>query len=399
MSADFRWLWAGETVSLLGSQVTLLALPLTAVLTLHASPFQMGLLAVAGSVPTFLFSLPAGAWVDRQRRRPVLAAANVGRALVLLTIPIAAWRRVLTLPHLAVAAFLAGTLTIIFQVAYQSYLPALMSRDDLVRANGRLEASASLAQLTGPSLAGGLIQLVTAPIAILADALSFTAAALFLRSIRATEAPPAGRSRRSLRVEVGEGLRTVLGHETLRALAAAAGIFNLFDSVLLAVYVLYMTRTLGIAAGAVGLVFALGAVGGLAGSFTVQRITLRLGLRRTLQTGVGLAALAELGIALVHGSPVAVFGTLALLEMGVELGATLFGINALSLRQAIVPPDLQGRVNATISFISGGLAPLGFILGGILGESVGLRDTVLVAGGGTLLAVPLLIFSCASSSW
>lgn len=390
---DFLLLWGAQAVSGLGSQVTLWALPLAAVLALKATPAQMGLLAAAGSAPSLLVSLFAGAWADRVRRRPTLIAADVARALLLATVPLAAALGMLSLAQLYVVAFLAGTLGVFFGVAYQSFLPSVVERERLVAANGALEAANSIVGITGPGLAGVLVQLLTAPIAILADALSYVVSALALALIRTPEAPPDRAQRRPLAVEIGEGLRVVREQPILRALAVGSGLFNLFDAILLAVYVLYLTRTLGVGPALIGAIFALGSAGGLAGAVLAGRITRRIGVGPAMLMGILLAGLAEVAIALAGGPPTLAALVVAAGEAAVEAGAVLYNINSTSLRQALVPDRLQGRVAATLRLVSVGVTPLGALAGGILATHDGLRPTVLVAGVGTLLSVAWLVAS------
>jgi len=363
---------------------------LTAVLALHASAAQMGLLAAAGSAPWLVVGLPAGVWVDRLRRRPLMVAADLGRALLLFSVPLAAWRGGLHLEQLYLVQFLVGVLTVVFDVAYQSWLPSLIPSQHLVEGNSKLEMSDSVAQIAGPGLGGVLIQVLTAPVAILADALSFLVSALLLGSIRSDEAAPHRAKRGSMRREIAEGVRLVLGNPLLRALAASSATFNLFDSVLFSVYILYMVRALGLSAGAIGLVFGLGGVGSLLGALLVGPITRRLGLGRTLTAAVILAALAELLIAAAGGPALVAGSILTGAEAIVEFGAVIFAINAVTLRQTRTPEQLRGRVNATSRFATWGVGPVGALLGGALGQAVGLRQTVLLAGLATLLAFPWL---------
>jgi len=388
--AGFLTLWAGQTVSLFGSRITLLALPLTAVMVLHASAAQMGLLAAAGSAAWLVVGLPAGVWVDRLRRRPLMVAADLGRALLLFSVPLAAWRGGLHLEQLYLVQFLVGVLTVVFDVAYQSWLPSLIPSEHLVEGNSKLEMSDSVAQIAGPGLGGLLVQALTAPVAILADALSFLVSALLLGSICSDEAAPQRAKRGSMRREIAEGVRLVLGNPLLRALAASSATFNLFDSVLFSVYILYMVRALGLSAGAIGLIFGLGGVGGLLGALLVGPITRRVGLGRTMTAAVILAALAEILIAAASGPALVAASILTGAEAIVEFGAVLFAINAVTLRQMRTPEQLRGRVNATSRFATWGVGPVGALLGGALGQAIGLRQTVLLAGLGTLLAFPWL---------
>ncbi len=383
----FVLLFAGQSVSYLGSSISIWVLPLTAALTLGASPTQMGLLSAAGALPILLVGPVAGAWADRVRRRPLLIAADLGRVVMLASIPLAAAFGRLTLGQLYVVEILAGALTITFDVAYQALLPTLVGRESLVQANSAMEASSSVAGVAGPGLAGVLVQVLSGPTAILVDALSFLVSAVSLGLIDAREPePPPTAERRHVRQEIGEGLRAVAGQPVVRALIVGSGIFNLFDSALIAVYVLYLIRTLNVPAGLVGLVFALGGLGGLFGAVMAARVAHRFGLAATLIGSAMLAGIAELGIGVATG-PLALAMTIVVAGEGlVQVGATIYGINSLSLRQAIVPDHLQGRVAATAQIVSQGVIPIGALVGGICADRFGLRPTVVAAGIGTISA-------------
>lgn len=386
---DFMKLWTAETISQLGSQVTLLALPLVAITVLDASAFQVGLLGTVEFAPFVLVGLPAGVWVDRLRRRPVLIAGDLGRAAALLSIPVAYQLDALTIGQLYAVGFVTGVLTVFFDVAYQSYLPALVEPDQLVEGNSKLEISRSGAQIAGPGLAGGLIDLVTAPVAVLADALSFALSAAFVGAIRRGEAAPqrtpAHERRGSMRREMAEGLRYVLGHRLLRPIAACTATANLFNAVVYAVVILYMVRQLGLRPAAIGLVFAAGNVGFLAGAIVSGRLAARTGIGRAIVVGEAVGALGALAIPLAPRQ-----AAVPLLVAGMAVstfGSTVYNVNQVSLRQAITPARLHGRMNATMRFMVWGTLPLGSLLGGALGTAIGLRPTLWVGAAGGLVAV------------
>jgi Na+/melibiose symporter-like transporter len=379
-------LWGAQTVSLLGSHVTMLALPLTAALALEATPAQMGLLGAAGTAPALLLGLLAGLWVDRRPRRPLMIAADLGRAALLLLIPAAALLGALRIELLYVVALLAGALTLLFEVAYRAFLPALLVRERLVDANGKLELSRSAAEIGGPGLAGGLIGVAGAPLEIAADALSFLGSALLLARLRAPEPAPAPREHRGLREEIGQGLRAVAGSQPLRALAGAAGVVALFSSLLEAVFVLYLTRELGLAPALVGLLFASGNVGFLAGALLGQRAARRIGVGPAIAGGLLLASLGDLLAPLAGGPPAIVILLLLAAQFLFGCGLTIYNINQVSLRQALTPDDLQGRVNATFSLLLWSGAPIGALIGGALGQAIGLRAALLLAAAGELAA-------------
>jgi len=360
-----------------------------AITVLDASAFQVGLLGTVEFAPFVLVGLPAGVWVDRLRRRPVLIAGDLGRAAALLSIPVAYQLDALTIGQLYAVGFVTGVLTVFFDVAYQSYLPALVEPDQLLEGNSKLEISRSGAQIAGPGLAGGLIDLVTAPVAVLADALSFALSAAFVGAIRRGEAAPqrapAHERRGSMRREMAEGLRYVLGHRLLRPIAACTATANLFNAVVYAVVILYMVRQLGLRPAAIGLVFAAGNVGFLAGAIVSGRLAARTGIGRAIVVGEAVGALGALAIPLAPRQ-----AAVPLLVAGMAVstfGGTVYNVNQVSLRQAITPARLHGRMNATMRFMVWGTLPLGSLLGGALGTAIGLRPTLWVGAAGGLVAV------------
>ena len=389
---DFRRLWAGQTVSQLGSQITLLALPLVAIRTLHAGAVEVGVLAAAETAPFLLIGLPAGVWVDRWRRRPVLVVSDIGRAALLATVPLAFALDMLTMAHLYVVALLTGALTVFFDVAYQSYLPALVTRSQLVDGNSRLELSRSAAQVAGPGLAGVLVQLVRAPVALAVDSLSFVVSALFIRRIRLPEAAPTGADdgvAAPMRRSIGEGVRYVMHHPLLKRVAVCTGVFNLFSAMGMAVFLLYAVRELGIDPAVIGLVFSLGSVGFVVGATLTRRITRRLGVGRSLVLAAFVQGAAFALVPLApQAAPLPFFVAAFALE---TCAAPVYNITQISLRQSITPAHLQGRMHATMRFVVWGTLPLGSLLGGWLGHTLGLRPTLWVsAAGGTLGALSLV---------
>lgn len=401
-SPDFMKLWAAQTVSLLGSSITGLALPLAAALALSAGPAEMGALSAAGTLPFLLIGLFAGVWVDRLRRRPILIAADVARAVLLLTIPLAALAGVLRIELLYAVAFLCGICTVFFDVAYQSYLPALVSRQALVEGNSKLEVSRSAVHLAGPGLAGGLITLVTAPVAIVVDALSFALSALFLGAIRTPEPPPVpSAGRPSVWREIGEGLRLVLGSPILRPIAACTATSNFFSSFFFAGFILYLTRDLGLDPAALGLVFGLGSAGFIAGAALAERSARWLGfgpalIAATVLVGAGaLVHIVDVGPAGPPGSAAfwLVIGIQMLGQLLASVALPVYNINQVSLRQAITPDRLMGRMNATTRFLVWGTMPLGALAGGAVAEWIGLVPALQAGALGSLLAAFWIVFS------
>ncbi|HEX5506669.1 MAG TPA: MFS transporter [Thermomicrobiales bacterium] len=391
---DFLKLWAGQTVSAFGDQVSLLALPLAAVLALHAGAAQMGFLTAAGRAPVLLLGLFAGVWADRLRRRPLLIGADLGRALLLGSIPAVALLGRLTLPYLYMVAFLVGALAVVFSVAYQAYLPALVARAELVEGNSKLTATRSIAQIAGPGLAGALVQLLTAPVAILADAVSFLASALSLGLIGKPEARlRAVRGESSTRGEIGEGLRLVWRNPVLRAAAGCGGTYNCCNAMILALYVLYLARGLALPPALIGVILAALGPGSLLGALVAVRAARRFGLGPTIVGGIAVAGGANLLVPLA-GGPLAVVAPVLVAAAFVNgFGQPLYNINQVSLRQAITPDRLQGRMNATMTVVVGGAAPLGALLGGALGAAIGPRAALALGACGTLLACLWIVCS------
>jgi MFS family permease len=394
--ADFLKLWSAETISQFGTQVSQLALPLTAVLVLDASAFEVAALGVVEFLPFILFTLPAGVWVDRLRRRPILIAGDLARAALLATIPLAYLADALSLGQLFVVGFLVGTCTVFFDVAYMSYLPSLVERQQIIDGNSKLEISRSAAQIGGPGLGGLLVQVFTAPYAILVDAASFLGSGLFVLGIRKQEEPlpdtESAGARTGLWTELKEGLRFVLGNSNLRAQAGCTATSNFFGNVSFAIIIVFLVRELGLSPGVIGVVISLGSVGALLAAFTAMRISRRFGIGPTT-IAVGLLwGPATLLIAFApEGNGAIPVLVLAILVLG--FSGVVYNIVQVSYRQAICPPRLQGRMNSVMRFIVWGTIPLGALLGGALASTIGLRETIVVGAIGGSLAVLWIVFS------
>lgn len=391
---DFLKLWAGQTISELGSRITREGVPLAAVLVLGATPSQMGLLAAVGSAPVLLTGLVAGVWVDRLRRRPILIAADLGRAVLLGSIPVAALYGALTVWQLYVVLALTGILTVLFDVAYQAYLPSLVDRENIVEGNSKLALSDGAAEVAGPGLAGVLVQAVTAPIAILLDAISFLFSVITLAAIRKPEPPPAApEERKAFREELAEGLRTTWENRLLRAFLLCAGTRSFFGNFWAALYSLFAIRELGMGPAALGLTVAMGGVGDLAGALMVTPLVRRFGLGRTLIGALVFGGSAAFLIPLAGGPvTVAVLMLMAAQLVGDSL-RTIYSINEVSVRQMITPDRLLGRVNASMQLLAEGIGPFGALAGGVMAEIVGIRVTLFAASAGGLLACLWLVFS------
>jgi MFS family permease len=387
---DFRAFWAAETISQFGSQVTFLALPLVAIVVLRESAFKVALLTSVEYLPFLLFTLPAGVWVDRLRRRPILVLGNLGRAVALATVPLAHWLDVLTIWQLYAVGFVTGVCTVFFDVAYQSYLPSLVSREEIVEGNSKLEMSRSAAQISGPGLAGALIAALTAPVAIMVDAVSFLVSAVFLGRIRQQEELPPREGRGTLWAELLEGLRYVLGHTFQRGLVLAVALSNFFGNVVWSILLVYAVRELDLSAATIGVVLALGNVGTLAAALTAKRISDRIGVGRTIVSSALLFGPGTLLLAVAPKELAIPFFVASGFVVG--FGVILFNVTGISLIQAITPDRMLGRANASRRFVVWGVIPLGALVGGALASTIGLRETIFVGAIGSLFAViPILV--------
>jgi MFS family permease len=389
----FLNLWAAETLSQFGAQITMITLPLIAALMLSASPLQMGILSAAMTAPTLLIGLFVGVWVDRLRRRPLLIAADLARGILLLGIPIAWWLGHLSIGVLYVVALTVGAFTVVFDVAYTSFLPSIVRRDQLVDGNSKLEMSVSTAQVGGPAMGGMLVGLMAAPLVILLDALSYLASALFILRIKDSERMSRSRPvRGTMSQDIVEGLRALVHDPILRSLAASSATVTLFGYAFLAVYVLYMIGDLGLGPGSVGLVFAAGGIGALIGAVMSAPAARRFGTGPTIVMSRLFFGLGGLLVPLALSFPSVALPLVVVSEWTQWMALVAGDVNARSLRQALTPDHLLGRINASFRFIVGGLIPVGSLLGGILGQFIGIRPTLLVGVGGMLLAFVWLLF-------
>ena len=387
--SGFRNLFVADAVSQAGTQVSLLALPLVAVVVLHASNFEVGLLEACATLAFLVVGLPAGAWVDRMRRRRVLITTDLARALLLGSVPIAWAFDVLGLVQLCVVALFIGVCTVFFDVAYQSYLPQLVGRDHLVEGNAKLEGVRATSQIAGPTAAGFLIQAITAPLALAVDALSFAGSAFFVGRIADRTPKPERRPDRHLGREIGEGLRFVFGNRLLRAIAASISSFNLFSSAQSAMLIVFLARDLRVSPGTIGVFFSVASIGGLLGALTARRIAARIGQGPAIW--VPIAVIAPLQLVL----PLAQRGWLLWAAAGAFLViwacVSINNITQVSFRQTLTPDALLGRMNATMRFLVWGTMPIGAFAGGVLGQAVGARSTLWITAAGAVIAlVPLL---------
>jgi MFS family permease len=361
------------------------------VVVLHASTLQVGVLTALESAAFLLVGLPVGAWCDRRRRRPVMIAGDVARAVLLASVPLAAALGRLGIGQMFAVALLLGVATVFFDVSYQSYLPTLVPRSRLVEGNATLQASQSVAEVAGPGLAGYLVQLVGAPVALLADAVSFAASAVLLGTVRAREPVPRRPGRADLRAEIGEGLRFVLGHPLLRAIAGTTGTANLFNAASTAVVVVFLVRTLHLSAATIGLLLSTGSIGGVLAALTASRVARRIGQARTVWAS--MAVLRPVGLLVPLARPGAGLVLFAVGHAAVSASTVLYNVAQVSFRQGLCPPHLLGRMNATMRFLVWGTMPLGGLLGGVLGTWIGPRPTLWVTAAGGVLATGWVLAS------
>lgn len=390
--ADFLKLWSAQTTSVFGSQIASLAYPLVAIVVLDATVFQIGILQAAGGASAVVVGLFAGVIADRFPRKPLLIAADLGRAFLAATIPLAAFLGVLRIEQLYVVAFLTGAFSIFADVAGMSFLPSLVEREQLVEGNSKLGTTESLAMVAGPGLSGLLVQMLTAPVAILIDAVSFVASAIFVWRIRVPEIT-AEKENRNIWSEIGEGLRFVYGNKILRPLAESIALYFLFRQIVLALFTLYAIRVLGLEPFTLGLIFSALGFGFLLGALLVKPITNRFGIGRTM-IGTNLLNIFALAlIPLASGSMPFIVVLLTVSHFFHALGVQINGINLVSLRAAITPNRLQGRMTASFRFVNLGMMMCGALIAGALGEWIGLRETLIVGAIGMLAPFLRLLFS------
>jgi MFS family permease len=389
----FRRFWTAYTVSVFGDQVSALAIPLIAVLTLDASPAQLGVLTSLAWLPHLLLSLPAGVWIDRRPiRRRVMIASDWLRAAVLASVPVAWWLDSLTIWQLLGVAFVVGALTVFFDLAEASYFVGLVRREQYVDANARLSQSRSVAYIAGPSSAGMLVQTLTAPVAIVADAASFVCSALLLRRTPVTEPPSASRDEPA-RTQLVEGFRFLRHHVVLRAGVACTSTINFFNFFLLAILVLFASRTLGLSAATIGLVLGVGAFGALVGAYVAPRIGRLVGIGRAVVIGAVLFPAPLALFPLAHGPTWLEASMLCVGEFLSSVGVMVFDVNQNSLIAMLIPNRMRSRVGGVMRFFNYGVRPIGALVGGVLGGWIGLRTTMWISVIGALLGVLFLLAS------
>jgi MFS family permease len=396
--ADFLKLWTGQSISEFGSQISALAIPWLAAVELHASPFEFSVLGLLGFLPFIFFALPAGVWVDRLRRRPILIVGDAARAVLLALIPVLWATGALEMWHLLAIQFVFGVFTVFFDVAYQSYLPSLVDREQLVDGNAKLQLTVSTANVTGPGLAGALIAAITAPYAIVVDAVSFVISTVFMTRIHRPEILPEktdGAPKPKMFPELKEGLAFVVRHPHLRAIAACTGSANFFGAIGFSIGLLYFVRTLHLSSFEVGLVFAVFGAGSIVAALAASRVQRAIGVGRAIVVPAVLFPIFSFSVVLApKGSP------LPVLIAGSVIGGysqVAYNITQVSLRQAITPERLQGRMNASMRWIVWGTLPLGQLAGGAIASVYGLTPALWVGAIGSLSSfLPVLLSSVRS---
>jgi MFS family permease len=387
---DFRRYWTGHAVSLFGDQVSMLAIPLLAVLTAKASAAQMGYLTAAGLIPYLLFSLLAGAWADRRSdKRRIMIVADLGRMTVLIAVPLLYLIGALTLPVLYVVAFAVGTLSVLFEVCDNTLFVSLVPKKDYVAANTLLNGARGMTLVAGPSAAGLLVQALSAPVAVLADALSYLCSAVNLFRIRAVEPPVETRTGWG----IGEGLRFMVRNPVMRTMLSATTTLNLFNYIFSALFVLYATRSLGVRPGTLGLVLGVGAFGALAGAVITKPLVRKIGIGPAFIVGEILFPAPFVLVPLAHGSQAVIVVMLFISEFLAGAGVMLLDITAGSLMTAVIPDALRARAQGAQRTINYGIRPIGALLGGLLGSTIGVHATMWVGAIGGVAGVLWLIWS------
>lgn len=389
---EFLKFWAGQTVSEIGSRITREGLPLTAVLTLHATPVEMGVLAGLGGAAAFLAAPAAGLLADRAPHRAVMIAADLGRALLLALIPLAAFQGVLTFRLLAVVAALTGALTVVFDVVYRTFLPVLVGRDQLLEGNSKLASSFAAAEIVGPELTGILVQWLSAPRAILIDALSFVVSAVSIAWVKSPRVRPAPAAAPGLRDGLA-GIAHVARHPVLRALALRAGSVAVCYGFFSTLYVLYAIEVLRLTPIVLGFVIALGGVSNLTGALAAEWLGRRYPVGRILIGASLVSAFSALLIPLARGPWWVAAAVLGAAQLVGDAAYPVYSIHELTLRQRIAPPEMLGRVNAAIEMLFKGLWPAGALAGGAVAAGSSIRVAFVLAGSGLALSTLWLVFS------
>jgi len=386
---DFRQLFLADAGSQFGFQIGMLALPLVAAVTLHASPFEMGLVAAGDTVPFVIATLPAGVIVDRVRRRPVMIACDLGRMATLAVIPIAWLLGVLAIWQVILVAFMIGMFSAVFDVAYQSLLPSIVGKDEVIEGNSKLTGLGAVSQIAGPAASGWIIRALTPPFAVAVNAVTYLSSAAFLRRIRTPESAPERHPDRHMGREILEGLRYVAKQPVLRAIGLEASCMNFFNAIFNAMILYFMARNLHLSAGTIGFILSVASLGGLAGALLASRVGTWVGTARVMWLLPLVTSPLWLVVPLMQRGPALwwVAGAFTV----IIFGGVIFNVTSVSFRQRLAPPHLLGRVNATMRFLILSLMPLGALIGGALGSTIGVRNALWVGCiGGALSWLPAM---------
>ncbi|GIM97041.1 MFS transporter [Paractinoplanes toevensis] len=392
---DFLWFWGGESVSMIGTQITTFAVPVLAITALGADAGQLSLLRTMEFLPFLFLTLPVGLWVDRHPARPAMIAANLVRGVLIALIAVAGLTGLLHLSWLSIALLLIGTGTVVFDVAYLSYLPTVVTKDQLVDGNSKLSVSYSVSEVAGPGVAGGLVQVLTAPVTLIVDAFSYLFSVFSLRTIRTPDRPPveADEPRVGLRRQIGEGVAVVGRDPFLRTICLESFTFNFFVQFGETLVTLYALSQLGLSPGLLGLCISVGSVGGLAGAVIAPRVVRRFGFGPSFVAGTAIGCVAPVLVPLAHGSTLTAGALIATSYLLAGFGVTISVIGSVTLRQTVAPPNLLGRVNAVMRLASYAAIPLGSVVTGVVATTVGVRNGLFIGVAGLLLPTLILLFS------
>ncbi|MFN3392551.1 MAG: MFS transporter [Meiothermus ruber] len=389
---QFRYLLWGQTSVTFGAVILEVALPLLAAITLNASPSQMGLLATLQTLPWLVITLFAGVWIDQGSPKRIMAWANYGRGLLLLTIPLAGWLGWLSIEWLWVVAFAYGMLRVFFDLSVSAFVPSIAGREHLIAANSQLESSRQVATVAGPGVAGLLVQAIGAPLTVLLNAFLYWVSAFLIQRIPSSESQQV-RSPKLLLSEVGEGLRLVFSDGYLRALVLSSATFNLHIGMLAGLQILFLSRVLEIPPAWIGVIFGVVGLGALVGALTAARFTNWLGMGGIVIRMQLISSLTGVAFALVQAPPIVAAFLVSLILFIKAVSTVVRNVNVVSIRQARTPRHLLGRVGGTSQFVGIGLGSLGGILGGLLAEWLGIRQATLIAGLIAIFSFTWLYFS------
>ncbi len=383
---DFVRLWLAQGVSAFGARITREGLPIAAVLSLGASPVEVGLLSALSNGPALIVGLAAGGHVDRNRRRGLMIAADLVRAAVLATIPLAALLQVLVLPQLYLAAALVGAASVLFEIADHAYLPCLVSRDDLTEANASLSGTESVAEIAGPALAGVLFQVLAAPVAIAANAVTYLISALFLSDIRHPESQPEPQPGADWRADIAIGFGAVWREALVRPILLTSAVHALFGGIFSALYILFCLKVVGLSPAAMGLTIAVGGGGALVGAVLAGALSRGLGVGPAILAALALVAISVAAIPLAPADPASGMTVLIVSQFFGDASGVAVLVLTASVRQSVLPGDVLGRAGAAFHALGGGLALVGALGGGLLGERLGVRGALVLAATGFALA-------------